>query len=256
MVVNLLKDTYGFWHASMFMTEQERADDDIPSDGEPVAHSDFFANMIGQSEATMFAQSLEASRRDAALVEQARIRTDIGPADDTVHAPSERRPVAGIWLDEEFDRLSNWIVKLRVVEGDEREKHWPPPSVKNPDQLLAHSRKKPKVGWLNIGSDPLQLRRDALGLLSAYFFRELEKKASDRTLPECFDEFLETWSEIFGNGTFRLGMTHVQDIGVANGAQCRNMVYDFDPSNKQFHCFPVLEFPPVSADFHEGQIDF
>lgn len=33
------------------------------------------------------------------------------------------------------------------------------------------------------------------------------------------------------------------------------MVYDFDPSGKQFHCFPVDVLPSVRECFLEGQLD-
>jgi hypothetical protein len=255
LAVILLEDEWGFWHPSMYMTEEEYTEAEIPEETDPAAHNELALFLFDPDTISMHSTSLEMSRWDLRAQNASQMRTDIGTPDDSLHPPPIPRPLAGVWLDEEFDRLTKWILELRVVEGDEREKHWPPPTVKTHEHLIAHSRKKPKVGWLNIGTDPVMLRYNALGALAAYFFAELKQKTSESDPRSCFNEFFQVWTGVFEKGTFRLGVTHVQSMGVANGAECKSVVYDFDPSSMQFHCFPVAEFPPVSSKFHEGQLE-
>lgn len=256
-IVSLLCDSSDTWHPSIYLTADEHLAYNIPSNpNDRVAHDQLLLDSLDETEIDMYAESLEALRLDLAPQGAHRTRAFIGSVDNTLHAPQAKISPAGIWLDKEFDRLSKWIFELHVVEANIREKHWPPLQIKDHTQLIAHSIKKPDIGWLNIGSDPVQLRHYALAVLATYFFEELRKTTIETEPRRYFIDFLETWERVFNNGSFRLGVTHVQPMGVASGKEANNVVYDFDLSSLQFHCFPALIFPDVLAEFHEGQFDF
>ncbi|GEM_PF-2128170 len=151
--------------------------------------------------------------------------------------------------------MTKFLWFLRVVEGDEREKHWPPPHVKTRANLITHSRAKPNEGWLNPSTRPEDLRRFALAALAAHFFQTLQGRTEEDFINGRVRCFLNVWSELFQKGKFRLGITHTSVMGAQNGRDCRNVVYDFDLSSMQFHCFAVISFPAVREVFIEDQLD-
>jgi hypothetical protein len=262
MVVNLLVDSEQIAHGSIHLSEEERKECiEIESEktDEPIAHDPLFLDLLDAEEFDRYVNALEASRVQFTLREQvaagARVRDDIGSEGDFLHPPRNVKPLAGIWLDEEFHKLSRWLQELRVVEGSEREKHWPPPQLKDKKDLIAYSIGKRDVGWLNVGTNPIELRSYALQALAAYFFETLADRNDEYFFKERADDFLTCWQEIFCCGTFRLGVIHRQVMGLENGKDCVNMVYDFDPDSKQFHCFPAETFPDVEAVYREDELD-
>jgi hypothetical protein len=168
------------------------------------------------------------------------------------------RSLSGLWLDDEFERKASWHWELDVVRAGTRAKHWPPPSVRTAAQLREHSLKHQGPaefpGWLNPGTDPAKLVQYAQACLAEYFYRTLEQRTVEMPTERAAD-FLTVWSELFNNGTFRLGVEHDQVMGAQLGSDCYFMVYDFDPGSKQFHCFPVKSFPNVSCIVPESLLE-
>lgn len=202
-------------------------------------------------------RTIESSRYDLASQRQEqyppRTLHDIvsGEIDAAVPMKSE----CEVWLDQEFERLSSWILELHVVERDEREKHWPPLNVKTQGDLMEFSKGNPTVGWLNPRTSPEELRGYALAALAEHVQRKLRERTDAPSVEERSEDFLSVWHEVSETGSFRLGVTHQQTMGMSDGKECTKMVYDFDPSAKQVHCFPVLSFPPVRDAMIEGQLE-
>jgi len=259
MVVSLLVDWQWEAHPSIYLTAQERIDAELEPGDEPIAHNSLYLDNLNADEIEGFVKSLESSRRNFTRQELEasglRVRDDIGDTDDNLHPASAIRPLGGIWLDAEFDRLSKWLWVLRLVDGEKRKKHWPPAYVKTQDDLIAYSKEKSEEGWLNVGSSHEKLRRFGLALLAAYFFEKLKSRTDQDSITSRFEEFLDTWATLFEQGTFRLGLTHSNSMGFSNGKACTNVVYDFDPSGMQFHCFPVDVFQAGMETFREDQLE-
>lgn len=123
MIVNLLVDREEFAHGSIFVSEEERdeyIENDSEVDDEPIPHNSLFLGTLDASEVDRYVKSLEGSRLHFALkardADGARIRDDIGEGANA-YPPANVKPLADIWLDEEFHRLSQWLWELRVVEG-------------------------------------------------------------------------------------------------------------------------------------------
>ena len=188
------------------------------------------------------------------------VRGDIGYESHmaTVHTPAAPRPVCGVWLDQEFERMTGWLQRLQLADAKVRDKHWPPAGAASREQVVAHSA-TPKgrgIGWFFRGTDMLPFQTNALAVLSRYFYCELSKRTKADRVQDRVEEFLQLWTELFEVGTFRLGIKHKTVTGAWNGAEVIRMVYDFDRSASQFHCFPVDSMPPVRDCFLEGQLDF
>lgn len=256
-VVDLLIDWQQMVHRSIYFCTHECCDGEEDQVGEP--HNPIYLDSLSAHEVDGFCKSLEAVRLDFAEeardVDGSRVRGDLGSESDREHAAPMPRSPAGIWVDEEFDRLSRWIWLLQVVDSKHREKHWPPPHIKTRNELIDFSRGAPTVGCLYPEADLAELRRIALAALAAHFFSALCNKTDEHSIKARSSEFLETWSDVFERGTFRLSVTHGSPIGMSNGIGCRIMVYDFDTSSNRFHCFPAVSSPAVRESFLEGQLD-
>jgi hypothetical protein len=252
--VSLLIDRDGMACRSIYSTPGDFDNDELDQDAEPELRNPLLLETLIADEVQRFTNTLEGSRFGFATLRSdgPRVRDDIT---DELHPATEAKPMCGIWLDNEFDRLTRWIQSLRIVEGCERNKHWPPGFIKTPDDLIAYSVSNSGVGWLNPGSDPKQLRRSALAAIAAHFSRTLRSRNNEDFVRYRVSDFLETWNELFDQGTFRLGVEHKKVMGATDGVDCRRVVYDVDPSGMQFHCFPVATFPPVKGTFMESELD-
>jgi hypothetical protein len=253
--VDILRDWENLWHPSIYMTAEERAEFSSDEITDPQPHNAMLLESMDLAELAGYALDLESSREDLDTVVSERVRDDVCEPGGALQSSRVRRPLGKFWLDKEFHRMAGWLVDLCVVDANTREKHWPPPSVKNHDDLVNFSKKKPTTGWLNVGTEEAVLRYYALAIIAQLFYSELNKEPEERSGDYSPSEFLEIWDRLFNNGTFRVGVTHVMPMGVANGANCRDVLYDFDPSAKQFHCFPVQSLPAVRWSFVEGQLD-
>lgn len=258
-IVDLLIDWEHRPHGTIFVSQEDCVDASEFAQFGGDAHNTFDIELLLDEEIDGFIHALEESRFDfvdkKAPLTRIRIQEDFGTVKDRIQAAPSPKPLCGIWLDEKFDELSRALWQLRVVQGDEREKHWPPPHVKTGEQLLRHSLIKPGVGWLNPGTDAEELRIFALATLALYFFGELKQRADFSFVSERAPAFLDLWEELFQSGTFRLGVTHKSIVGAQDGLHCRDMVYDFDLQQMQFHCFPVSSFPIGTVEFIEDQLD-
>lgn len=255
-VIDLLKDSEGA-NQGIFLTADDCVVYQISETevNEPFNQSEL--EMLTAGEIENAVKTLEGSRHDLTSQRQAQFlpRTQHDIVAGELHAAAAMKSECGIWLDKEFEQLSSWILELRVVERDEREKHWPPPDVKTQGDLMDLSKQDPTVGWLNLGTSPEELRSFALAALAEHIQRKLRERTDDSSIEGRSEEFVAAWREVSEAGSFRLGVTHQKTIGISDGKECTNMVYDFDPSARQVHCFPVLSFPSVRDTIIEGQLE-
>lgn len=256
-VVGLLEDSL-IAHQNLYATKDDCEVDGLPDTEVGLPHNPWGLELLTRNEIDEAVRVLEGSRYQlaSAKLRQFGHRTEHDIVAGELQVAGDPKSLCGIWLDKEFDRLSSWVWELSLVEGSERSKHWPPPHIKSHSELLAHSEQRPKIGWLNLGTSAENLRSFALAAFAAHFRRSLDERTDSIFINERVEDFLISWSEVSERGNFRLGVTHLQTVGVSNGQECRDMVYDFDPSAKQFHCFPVLSFPSVRDTFVEGQLEF
>lgn len=218
--------------------------------------------LLDASEFDSVVKVLETSRTDllASRLDgpTARVREDIGAdsiSGSNLHTPSSARPECGTWLDKEFDKLTSWVQLLRLVPSGQRAKHWPPPNIKTEEELLEYSARNPNQGWLNININEQHLRDTCLAGVAHYFDDALMDKIPTYFWSENSREYLALWADLFRNSNFRLGIRHPVKIGAAQGQMVNKMVYDISKSGKEFHCFPVQEFPDGMTNFLEGQLD-
>ncbi|MDO9356650.1 MAG: hypothetical protein Q7T55_23325, partial [Solirubrobacteraceae bacterium] len=242
--VCLLEDTQ-FANQRIFLTHDDCAVYDLPESDVDAPHNPFDLSHITADETDGLVKSLEGSRSDLASREEGDLK--VGTQHHHLHGDLTSTPsaksVCGVWLDREFERRCAWLCDLRAVEGDEREKHWPPPQVKTQSDLLNYSLSKRDVGWLNPGTSTELLRSFALAAFAEHFRRRLSERTEENSVKQRAQDFATVWSDLSDTGNFRLGVTHAHTVGMSNGKECRNMVYDYHPSSMQFHCFPVLSFP-------------
>ena len=125
-------------------------------------------------------------------------------------------------------------------------------------QLLELSRTRADEGWLHIDANEQRLRECCLAALACHVEEELERRESTPTgRADRAAVFLTVWDELFFTGSFRIGVNHRTDMGAAQGAMAKGVVYDVCPSASQFHCFPVQTHPSsVRSIFAESILDF
>lgn len=259
-IVGLLEDVQ-ITHGNMCITQDDCQVYNIPLSevGEP--HDPLDYGNLTKDEIDFAVKVLQGSRNDFAKIGEPayRIRLRHDTVEGLIEDSSKNdlkkfKSLSEVWLDEEFDKISRWVWDLELVTGDEREKHWPPLHIKEKKDLIEFSKKKKLEGILNIGAVPHKLRSYALAALAEHIRRELDRLTDERFVKARADEFLAAWSTVSNNGTFRLGVTHQEIMGLFNGKDCFNVVYDYDPTAKTFHCFPVENFPNVRDSFTEAQL--
>lgn len=268
---DLLLDCYGYPQRSIW--DKTDPDDDSVEANEPSPTNELL-HVFDQVELDQVLVALEGARRGLSHLRrdrpEARFREDVGAGSATVdplHKAVEPKSTTGIWLDDEFDRLTGWLRVLHLVTGEQRAKHWPRPNIRTKEQLLQLSRKRDEEGWLNIDASERYLLDCCLAALGSYGTQRARGlvQAEDRDADDLMwdivywsnsEDFLSVWEDIFCAGSFRLGVEHSGEMGAARGQMVRRGVYDISPSGQEFHCFPVQAFPSVNAVFAESDLDF
>lgn len=277
---------YGVWHAILTTKLPDRTFADLLVDWEDTAHRSIWEDVEEGSEPSPVSFALElldveefdrviplleGSRKDLFGVRgdspAHRARSDVGAidrADVVLYPPAATKSLIGVWLDEEFNRLTTWFQAMHIVPAEKRNKHWPPPHIRTEAELLAYSRSKPDEGILSVDADEQELLRCCLAATEGAFCRDVglsrESEAASEighSNPESLQPaaYLAVWNRLSSLGSFRLGIEHLRDVGAAGGAMTRKLVYDVSPTGCEFHCYPVRTFPPLKHVFLEGALE-
>lgn len=245
-------------NGSMFITQEDCEVYGISLSNVGIPQDELDCAIITQEEIDELFNVLVASRTDIKntnqLIYKSRTQHDI-LSDEITDTDNESKPTCGVWLNVELDNISKWIWELSTVGAEKRNKHWPPPSVKNQEDLIDYSRKNRDIGWLNVGASPDKLRSYALAVLALHIKNEIEKHTQEMFLKHRAKHFMKVLNDIKSNGVFRLGVEHDRVMGIYNGKEYKSVVYDFDPTAQTYHCFPVHKFPIGVITYLEGQLE-
>jgi hypothetical protein len=262
-LVTLLVDRDGVSHRTLW--EEVEIDEANPEgEREPV---NFMLGTVDHYEYERLLVALEGSRRDMSVRRRdpgaIRLNNRFGEDDEAgqLHFPQKPVPVCGVWLDENFGKLTGWIQELRLVLPARRKKHWVPPWVSTKADLQQHSASKSDEGFMAIDVDQAYLRESCLAAIAADFvqaFSARPKRIEERRESEflCWaKDYLVCWNEVFDMQAYRLGLDHRHEMGFAAGQPACKVVYDISPTGKEFHTFPVAAFPSVRRAVDERSLD-
>lgn len=165
------------------------------------------------------------------------------------YVPQLRSP-CGIWLDEAFLELTQWLVNFAAVPRAVRTKHWPDTPAGSPKAaFLAESARKGDEGLLlpNISADDLRaatldgfawLVNDQIHLVNDSHFQE------DRT-----EDLLQAWRDLSQGPAYRFAVRYEAPVGAYRGRDANYMVFDFDPKASQVHGYPADVDPTGSVAY-------
>lgn len=187
-------------------------------------------------EVARFADAIISNRKDLApLTRMVDTPRTIGP--DSVHV-SVPKPPCGMWLDETFERMAGWTMRLKIIGSSARAKHHAS-SDSTWDELKRASVGKEFNGSQllpTFGSDELfRACMDGLGMLFQLRIREFTDDWPGGDGRRA--HFLRCWEELFAP-SFRFMVGYECIVGASGGAEARWMIFDLNMPSGAVHCYP------------------
>lgn len=157
------------------------------------------------------------------------------------------KPRCGVWIDEEFLRVAQWVNHFKVASKELRPKHWASSTTLSERDFLAESQKRMNEGLLLPNITPLDLKTTCLDgfirLLEDTFDEEVGNNPRFRQT-----EYLDAWIGLVSKGAFRFSVWYEVPIGAYNGVWAKWMVCDMDVQGGIAHCYPTVTNTEISEE--------